>query len=109
MSPELADATSDTIGVIVEFLLFGERDASTPRLEPQIVQPPAAPVDVPVPRLNHQLHERIFGGELEKDATNVRRNMDRIEVKMRRKSSTELQEAGKEEEAEEMRKEEGVE
>ncbi|MDP6698040.1 MAG: hypothetical protein QGH25_00190 [Candidatus Latescibacteria bacterium] len=35
--------------------------------------------------------------ELEKDATNVRRNMERIEVKMRRKSSAELQEAAKDE------------
>ena len=35
--------------------------------------------------------------ELEKDATNISRNMERIEVKMRRKSSAELQEAAKDE------------
>ena len=41
-------------------------------------------------------YEEIDGhiGELEKDATNVRRNMERIQIKMRRKTSTELQEAG---------------
>ena len=33
--------------------------------------------------------------ELEKDATNISRNMERIDVKMRRKSSAELQEAAK--------------
>ena len=35
--------------------------------------------------------------ELEKDATNISRNMERIEVKMRRKSSAELQEVAKDE------------
>ena len=35
--------------------------------------------------------------ELEKDATNVRRNMERIEVKMRHRSSAELQEAAEDE------------
>ena len=39
--------------------------------------------------------------ELEKDATNISRNMERIEVKMRRKSSAELQEAAKDEDEDE--------
>ncbi|HIG52525.1 MAG TPA: hypothetical protein EYG11_12030 [Candidatus Latescibacteria bacterium] len=41
-------------------------------------------------------YEEIGGyiGELEKDVTNVRRNIERIEVKMRWKTSVELQEAG---------------
>ncbi len=44
---------------------------------------------------HHSEMEGSFSlGELEKDVTNVRRNIERIGVKMRRKTSVELQEAG---------------
>ena len=52
-------------------------------------------------------YEEIDGiiGELEQDESNIRRNMERIEVKMRRKTSAELEEGASKKEGEDGREE----